>query len=264
MKRKILPILSLLCLPLLMSNSPAPYRGPNEYEDYSIDSFKVEKMNTGEYIDYSYTFDLNNTGQGYISLNSYYLLDKSSGAIIDSPSYYSCNELIGPSQKRSFHFVLKQQYQENDIDFMYFGYNSNFNPKAANMHDFVIESKNELDNGYKVYNFKCDYEVLTEHYGVYHNPILKVSDKASTHFFYGETIKNKYSFYTEADLDVSSLTIEAVNFVEAYDYYYNHNNGNSKGVSQTVFFVFVIIGLSLTGAGIIVASVLLLRHIKKK
>ena len=36
-----------------MSNSPAPYRGPNEYEDYSIDSFKVEKMNTGEYIDYS-------------------------------------------------------------------------------------------------------------------------------------------------------------------------------------------------------------------
>lgn len=59
-------VILLPVLPMLMANAPAPTPRPSEYEDYTISISDVQK-HSEDVIYYRYSYDIKNTGEGYIS-----------------------------------------------------------------------------------------------------------------------------------------------------------------------------------------------------
>ena len=82
-KNKLLVSSTILVLPLLMANSPAPQAFPNKYDDATISYVKTGEINN----EFIYDITITNNGNGYIDLNdsyfSYLQLDEKT--IINNP-----------------------------------------------------------------------------------------------------------------------------------------------------------------------------------
>ncbi|MCR5078559.1 MAG: hypothetical protein K6B65_01365 [Bacilli bacterium] len=262
--RFLLSLSALAVLPLLMGNSPAPYRGPTPYGDYKINNFAIHKASGIEQTLYSHSFDVENTGNGYMPLAYYGASRSDNGQALASFSEYRSNEVIAPNTSYHLYFLHEEEVVYENIDFTFYAFSDAFAPDAISIDNIGnLEKEKVEDGGGYFYTFTCDVHLNVDEYGSYYNPIFKFSDGSSVHYFYGETLRGDYGFYCDADFDMSLLKIEAVTFIKGYDYYKDRGHSSADSFVRTTFFVIVILGLSLTLAGAIVASILLIRHIKK-
>ncbi len=256
-------LVALSILPLLMANSPAPYRGPTNYMTFEVGNYSIAESVGTEGTLHIHDFDVKNNGEGYMALFTFSALDSSTGEIIASYDGYNNREVIAPDTTHHLSFVHTERYEFADLTFSCYAFSREFAPDAARFASYFDFAKQYyLDSDTFVYSFNCEYDLLNDEYGTYYNPIFKLKDKDSIHYFYGETLQNYYEFHTDADIDIGSLEIEAVTYFKGYDYY-KGNEAQGANAAQAAFFVFIILGLSLTLAGAIVGGVFLIRHIKK-
>ena len=257
MKRKY--ILSLLFIsPLLLGNSPAPYRGPDDYNDYEINNFVNEEE--------SFSFDLVDNGQGYIDLNFLNITDNTNRYLGDR--YYYTDLLIGPGQSRHFSILNNgKAYQKEDLNFQIYGYNDYFVENAATFSSISSFSKEISDDNRYFYSFTCQYDKNTDEFGIHYAPIFKVSDQTNIYYFKGDVLSKSYSFACDLDLDPALLEIQSYTFIEGYEYYrYPHDfSGNAGTILVNIFSV--IIGIAVAPfviAGIVVGIIFLVKYIKKQ
>lgn len=240
-------LLSLILItPLFMANSPMPYRGPEEYQDYELNNLVIESMEPHSTTRLC-SIDITNTGTGYIDLSEARFNTGSSG--FENDVRYSQEDLlIGPNQTINVKFTAYFDVTSENIRASLYGYSTEFEVKNAATFSNIsaltkeVES-NELWDGipynHYSYHFSCTYEKNTKEFGIHYAPILHYSDGEHDYYFHKEQLSTSYTIRTVLDLDETKLQLVDYTFIEGYEYY------RIRGVNEVDVSIFMWVLLAL-------------------
>lgn len=243
-KRNLLPL--LLITPIFLANAPMPYRGPEIYASYEIENLSCapDAGVSGQYI---YSFNLKNTGDGYIDLShlqvftpdGYY---NTGGGIRNIAKYDDL--VIAPSCSFNIEFVSILDLSIDDIQCDVYGYlKENIVETAATYSNISTFSKVKVtDRNEKEsyeYSFTCSYTKNTNEFGNHYSPIFQISDGENDYYFHGDLLQDSYKFNTLQDLDETKLTIKSYTFIEGYEYY------RIRGINEVAVSAFMWVMLAL-------------------
>ena len=214
-KKYVLPL--LVFMPLLMANAPAPEVHPAKYEDVTVTFVSKEEKDTEYGTHYLYSFNVTNTGDGYLSRvhasyeNSYFYLDEYNNMFGDI--------VIAPGQTRT---LVDESVSDKDIS----GSPSSFEAYANQ--EFIDDAfaDNEISiredhsgDYYRYYvSFNTDVNLKDRKYefGVI-SEITYKGETIITHHELGST--SEYFLYGGyEELDLSDLTIKNIKMTRSDAY----------------------------------------------
>lgn len=243
MKNNLKKIVLLLpVLPMLMANAPAPTPRPSEYEDYTISVSDVQK-HTEDVIYYRYSYDVKNTGEGYISdiyvnlrrSDNSYDYDNLEGISFDSIFYDS---LIIPHQEITA--IGKSRLSEPSIDnYKEVHYTASAYIDFAD--DVTVTGDYELttlsyDNAYKV-NISLE---GTKKGDYYYGVIFKITYDGEDHYVHSDEMRG-FDIRVNNHFDYTKLTNIEVVKVTKTDAYHSHVGEVLTGIAIVFFVCFILV-----------------------
>ncbi len=260
-KKALLPILALT--PLLLANSPAPFRGPVEYEDYEVSSFS-SSLDGGTYKN---SFVLKNTGEGYLSLS--WLDIQQDRTDLYSPAHPE-DELLAKNGAKEITFTSSRALSQSALTFSVYGYKEFIVDDAATFTNYSAVEKETLQEDGKThfrYSFTVEFSKNTEDFGNFYAPIFEVTSGGKTYYFHEDMLLTEYAIETATDLDVNDMSISCHKFIEAYEYYRNHGRETDYGAfaeaAIMMLLIFCIIAFVVPG-GIFLIIFFSVRHARRK
>lgn len=250
MKLKKLAVPILLAMPLfLMGNAPSPIRGPDiVYEEYAIEYFSCQEVE-GKY---NCSFDLVNTGEAYIALNSVVVANPDTNSTYTG--YHGDNLLIEPDGVYNITFTSDTLLTLEDIYIsQIFAYEKTYVKsdviKINNLDSISksISQEENLRSPFFNYDITISYEQLITEFGKYYSPVFIIKDGINDeiyHFNTYSTLQDSYMIQTEVDLNIEKLEIIDVLCIESYEYYRGGRGASNLLQLLLTFFV---------GAGVIYA-----------
>ena len=230
-------IVLLPVLPMLMANSPVPAPHPSSYKDFSISISDIKK-HPKDVLYYQYSYDLNNTGEGYITYiyidyrtkDNKYDSDILDGSALDSIFYES---VIIPHQEVTL--LGKNTILEPSIDnyekitYSAFAY-SDFADDVTVTGDYSLTKATYSSNTYEV-NISLE---GTDKKGFYYGVVFKITYDDEVHYVHAEE-HDQFAIRVMEDFDLTKLTkieLYKITKTAAYD---NHLDEIVYGV----FFTFL-------------------------
>ena len=251
---KALPI--LLMAPLLMANSPAPAPVTKPYHDLSVAIVDSSVDHTRYYQQYSYDFEITNTGKEYACLDRLICLESLENwqyycyFYFDSEDQIFFNSSVAPGQKVTYTtyieapFEIKDNYVFEATCYMYPLSDVEFNnPQIVKYH------KEEKTYVFKA-NIKNDKKI---NYALF----IDVEYKGKPYcfrIFYNETEK---TFRTYEELDLNQLEIKGV-------YAYQERNSSSYNLLDTSTIITISVVSTLLLAGILIPVVIVSEKRRKR
>ena len=250
MKNNLKKLVILLpVLPMLMANAPAPTPRPSEYNDYTISVSDVQK-HTEDVIYYQYSYDVKNTGEGYISV-IYTNLRRSDNS-------YDCDILDNDAFSGVFYDSLLIPHQEATV----LGSSRLSEPSIDNYKEVRYSASAYIDFADDV-TVTGDYELTTLFHNTYKVNISLEGTKKNN-FYYGVIFKITYDgedYYVHSDemqgfdirvndhFDYTKLTNIEVVKVTKTDAYHSHVGDVLTGIA-IVFIVcfFLVISMGIFSA----------------
>ena len=247
MKNNLKKLVILLpVLPMLMANAPAPTPRPSEYEDYTISVSDVQK-HSEDVIYYRYSYDVKNTGEGYISdisvnftsndgtYHNDYLQNESFDAV-----FY--DSLIIPHQEITAlgRYRLSEPSVDNYKKISYSAYAySNFADDVTITGNYALEKASYGSNTYKV-NISLE---GTKKNDFYYGVIFKITYDGKERYVHSDEMQG-FDIKVTNDFDYTKLTNIEVVKVTKTDAYHSHVGEVLTGIA-IVFFVCFILMISM-------------------
>lgn len=243
-KTGLLPL--FLIAPLFMANSPAPWREPDLYEDFTASNLVTisHDTETGRRV---YSVSITNNGDGYISYSHASIRGKGDTYIKTLTSYQE-DLVIAPNKTADIKFAIGYEVTLNDIYPVMYGYLSTFEVKGAAAFSEVsaitkgeedINSGEDMPSKYFTYSFTCKYKNNTNEFGRYYAPIFHFSDGDNDYYFHQDLLSDEYKIMTTLDLDENKLELVDYTFIQGYDYY------RQRGVTTVAVSTFMWVMLAL-------------------
>ena len=240
-------VLLLPVLPMLMANAPAPTPRPSKYEDYTISVSDVQK-HTEDVIYYRYTYDIKNTGEGYIrdisvnftSNNDTYHNDYLQNESFDAVFYDS---LIIPHQEITAlgRYRLSEPSVDNYKKISYSAYAySNFADDVTVTGDYEL-TKLSYNNAYKV-NISLE---GTKKNDCYYGVIFKITYDEQVRYVHSDEMQG-FDIKVTNDFDYTKLTNIEVFKVTKTDAYHSHMGEVLTGIAIVFivcFFLMISMGI---------------------
>lgn len=244
MKNNLKKLVILLpVLPMLMANAPAPAPRPNKYEDYVISVSDVQKHpEDASY--YRYSYDIKNTGEGYITDVSVYLrisnnVDEYDFLNNESFDTIFYDSLIIPHQE----IVAVGTYglSEPSIDnykavtYSVFAY-TNFADDVTVSGDYSLT---KASYGTNIYQVNISLEGTNKN-DFYYGVIFKITYDGADHYIHSDEM-DKFDIRVTEDFDLTKLTNIEVFKVTKTDAYHNHLGEVLSGIAITFLVCFVLL-----------------------
>lgn len=239
-------VLLLPVLPMLMANAPAPTPHPTKYEDFSISVSDVQK-HSEDVIYYRYTYDIKNTGEGYITdiyailkrSDNSYNYDNLEGISFDSIFYDS---LIIPHQEITA--IGESRLSEPSINnYKEVHYKArayvNFADDVTVTGDYELTKVNYSINTYKV-NISLE---GTKKNDFYYGVIFKITYDEQVRYVHSDEMRG-FDIKVTNDFDLTKLTNIEVFKVTKTGAYHSNIGDILTGVA-IVFFVCFILMISM-------------------
>lgn len=262
MKNKRL-LMFLPLLPMLMANAPAPKAYPKNYTDFEMSVVK-EEANAEYPTLYDYTFNLKNTGVGYIS--TFYATSEECSNF----SYYfgslgfsfSYNCVLAPNQQREV--VAAEAEKINDYSKIKFTADAYFDfaDDVTVSGDLSLSVYSSGKNAYKVNAELSGGDRAKYNYGL----ILKLTYEGDDYYLEVDQFDD-FSFDNKDEFDVNKVTnIEVVEVTRSITYGYHENNNTIGNVFMSMLLMPLIIILGLIALIVVVTivSVILVSAKKRK
>lgn len=247
MKNNLKKLVILLpVLPMLMANAPAPTPRPSEYEDYTISVSDVQK-HSEDVIYYRYTYDIKNTGEGYITdiyanlrrSDNSYDYDNLEGISFDSIFYDS---LIIPHQEITA--IGKSRLSESSINnYKEVHYNArayiNFADDVTVTGDYELTKVSYANNTYKV-NISLE---GTKKNDFYYGVIFEITYDEQVRYIHSDEMRG-FDIKVAESFDFTKLTNIEVFKVTKTGAYHSNIGEILTGIA-IVFFVCFILMISM-------------------
>lgn len=265
-KNRKLLLTSLLCLPFLMGNSPAPFAHPEEYEDFSLSISSVTRSDdTYNY----YNLTVENTGTGYIDPNDLYIKNASVNRNGTYGAYSSADmELIAPG-KTSVIEIYSKSYLTPSIEECSVVAYSDYDTGIYEFSDIKAFTKefNGYEDENKILHYEYKYSTTftlidNDLEDQYESCIYCVNYNGEDHYYYSYDIYHSFSFRSFENLDVESITLNSSKslFLKRNSYYRNSYFDFSVILKAFAVIIFVIPVIG----GLVTALVFLIIGIVKK
>lgn len=257
-------LISLLMLsPLLMANAPVPQVNVDKYDAFTCTfKSKTEEVDSDSNPYYSYKYDINNTGTGYLkSVSISYPNKKGSAYLYKSHGLFG-DELIAPGKADVLSFGTTLEYDYSTEPFTYSG-----NAYQRFVADAFTSERKEIrvESYYGSYNYYVSFDsnvnVTRNNRDYDYGIIISITYKGTTYVTHHELKSNNEFFLCNSseELDLSQLTINEMimTYSDAYK--------SAIGVVFTVIVVILAIGgVFLAGGVIFVCIFFPIRAYKKK
>ena len=240
-KMRLLPL--FLIAPLFMANAPAPARGTDLYEDFTLSNL-VSVSHDTETNRRVYSVSVTNNGDGYISLADSEIRPKknSSG---NSITLRQEELVIAPHRTYDISFYAFEEVTLESVSPVIRGYSSDFEVKEAATFSEIssIAKEEKASTGdidkYYTYSFTCKYKNNTNEFGRYYAPIFHFTDGDNDYYFHQDTLAESYRINSALDLDETKLQLLDYTFIQGYDYY------RERGVTQVAVSTFMWVMLAV-------------------
>ncbi len=243
MKNNLKKIVLLLpVLPMLMANAPAPTPRPSKYEDYTISVNNVQKY-TEDVIYYRYTYDIKNTGEGYISdisvnftsnNNTYhndYLQNVSFDAVFHDPLIIPHQEITALGNCR-----LPEPSVDNYKNISYYATAySTFADDVTVTGDYELTTLS-YNNAYKV-NISLE---GTKKNDFYYGVIFRITYDGEDHYVHSDEMQG-FDIRVNDHFDYTKLTNIEVVKVTKTDAYHSHVGEVLTGIAIVFFVCFILV-----------------------
>ena len=261
MKNKRL-LMFLPILPMLMANAPAPKAYPKNYTDFEMSVVK-EEVNAEYPTLYDYTFNLKNTGVGYIS--TFYATSEECSNF----SYYfgslgfsfSYNCVLAPNQQREV--VAAEAEKINDYSKIRFTADAYFDfaDDVTVSGDLSLSRSSSGKNTYKVNAELSGGDRTKYNYGL----ILKLTYDGDDYYLEVDQFED-FSFDNKDEFDVNKVTnIEVVEVTRSITYGYRENNNmGNVFISALLMPLFIILGLIALVVVVTIVCVVIVSAKKRK
>lgn len=260
-KNKLLMSCTMLALPLLMANSPAPFAYPDKYDDAEVSYVKTGETDNENL----YEITIENNGSGYVNIRH-----SSFDNLHIEDDYYYDYELVAPNKTMTFSASISKNKQINESNFAVYAY-TEFGEKTHAISDIssfektFIGREDENHNRTYLYTYRVTF-TSTKLLDVDYNEsvIYCVNYGGSDHYYYDYSVYSSFEFSTKEDLNAEDITLKPDNTIylkgREYNSFFNINLDALAivGVIFTLTFVFPVI------PGLVVAIVFLIRGIVKK
>ena len=241
-------VILLPVLPMLMANAPAPTPRPSEYMDYTISVSDVQK-HSEDVIYYRYSYDIKNTGEGYITdidvnlrrSDNSYDYDNLEGISFDSIFYDS---LIIPHQEITA--IGKSRLSEPSINkYKEVHYKArayiNFADNVTVTGDYELTKVNHSINTYKV-NISLE---GTKKNDFYYGVIFKITYDEQVRYVHSDEMQG-FDIRVNDLFDYTKLTNIEVFKVTKTDAYHSHMGEVLTGIAIVFivcFFLMISMGI---------------------
>ena len=249
---------------MLMANAPAPKAYPKNYTDFEMSVVK-EEVNAGDPALYDYTFNLKNTGVGYIS--AFYAISEECSNF----SYYfgslgfsfSYNCVLAPNQQREV--VAAEAEKFNDYSKIKFTADAYFDfaDDVTVSGDLSLSRSSSGKNAYKVNAELSGGDRAKYNYGL----ILKLTYDGGDYYLEVDQFED-FSFDNKDEFDVNKVTnIEVVEVTRSITYGYRENNNGGMGkvlMSMLLMPLIIILGVIALIVVVTILAVVLASAKKRK
>ena len=264
MKKNKMLLMLLPMLPMLMANAPAPKAYPKAYTDFEMSVIK-EEVNAEYPALYDYTFNLKNTGVGYIS--TFYAISEECSNF----SYYfgslgfsfSYNCVLAPNQQREV--VAAEAEKINDYSKIKFTADAYFDfaDDVAVSGDLSLSPYSNGKNAYKVNAELSGGDRAKYNYGL----ILKLTYDGDDYYLEVNQFDD-FSFDNKDEFDVNKVSdVKVVEVTRSITYGYKGNNNNNIGnifMSMLLMPFIIVLGLIALIVVVTIISVVLVSAKKRK
>ena len=231
---------------MLMANAPAPTPRPSDYEDYTISVSDVQK-HSEDVIYYRYSYDIKNTGEGYIT-DIYANLKRSDNSYdhdnLEDESFDSVfyDSLIIPHQEITVlgRYRLSEPSIDNykNISYSASAY-SNFADDVTVTGDYELTKVSYASSTYKV-NISLE---GTKKNDFYYGVIFKITYDEQVRYVHSDEMQG-FDIKVTNDFDLTKLTNIEVFKVTKTDAYHSHVGEVLTGIA-IVFIVCFILMISM-------------------
>ena len=247
---------------MLMANAPAPKAYPKNYTDFEMSVVK-EEVNAEYPTLYDYTFNLKNTGVGYIS--TFYATSEECSNF----SYYfgslgfsfSYNCVLAPNQQREV--VAAEAEKINDYSKIRFTADAYFDfaDDVTVSGDLSLSRSSSGKNTYKVNAELSGGDRTKYNYGL----ILKLTYDGDDYYLEVDQFED-FSFDNKDEFDVNKVTnIEVVEVTRSITYGYRENNNmGNVFISALLMPLFIILGLIALVVVVTIVCVVIVSAKKRK
>lgn len=271
MKKQLLKTaLSVLALPLLMGNAPAPYPTTVKIEKFECSGLTYEKF---EEIDVISTKISNLEETAFI--RSCYL--EMTGGYYGSQTF-APNELIAPNTSKEVMFLVDDTNDDlNDYKMTCEGYNELnhdlYKYKGATNWTKTYRSRDYNYISRIEYSFELEFEPLQKFDNYYPVVLLHYNDEdhyiVSDNSFEGNPSKDyswgtMFWFETLDDININEVEIKDVFAVKGNSYYDKNHKGHYGGIALMLITIAEIVGGAIVLGGLVVGLIFLIKAIVKK
>ena len=255
-------LISLLMLsPLLMANAPVPQVNVDKYDAFTCTfKSKTEEIDSDSNPYYSYKYDINNTGTGYLKSVHISYTNKKTSAYLYKLNDLFGDELIAPGKADVISFGTTFEDDYSLEPFTYSG-----NAYQCFVTDAFTSERKEIrvESHYGSYNYYVSFDsnVRVSNSDYDYGIIISITYKGTTYVTHHELKGNNEFFLCNSseELDLSQLTINEMimTYSDAYK--------SPIGVVFTVLVVILAIGGAFLAGGVIFVCIFFpIKAYKKK